>query len=54
MKALELKKETRTGQNDQGSSYSYDVYYVEVNGIKIDLKPKDATAKQLLKNEFEK
>jgi hypothetical protein len=53
VKTLELKKETRVAQDDKGSSYSYDVYYVEVNGLKIDLKPKDGTAKQILKQHFE-
>jgi hypothetical protein len=52
-KLLELKKETRTAQDDKGSSYSYDVYFVEVNGIKIELKAKDSTAKQILKTQFE-
>jgi len=51
---MELKREVRTAQNDKGESYSYDVYYVEIKGIKVDLKPKDSTAKQLLKNELDK
>jgi hypothetical protein len=48
--SLELKKETRVAQDEKGQSYSYEAFYVEVSGIKIDLKPKDSTAKQILKS----
>jgi hypothetical protein len=52
-KELILIKETRTAQDDKGQTFQYDVYYVEVHGLKLELKPKDTTSKQILKNHYE-
>lgn len=52
-KELILKQETRTAQDDKGQTFQYDVYYVEIHGLKLELKAKDATAKQILKTHYE-
>ena len=52
-KPLVLNQEVRTAKDKEGQTFQYDVYYVEINGIKLALKPSDATAKLLLKNHYQ-
>lgn len=47
-KELILKQEVRVAQDDKGQIFQYEVYYVEINGLKVELKAKDGTAKSLL------
>ena len=51
---MTLFQEKKSFKDANGQELSYCVYYVEVNGIKVELKPKDATSKQILNNYFEK
>ncbi|HEY8363661.1 MAG TPA: hypothetical protein VIK77_12470 [Tissierellaceae bacterium] len=48
MKELKLILEQKKFLNANGVEVSYFEYYVEVSGIKIKVKPVDATGKQLL------
>jgi hypothetical protein len=52
-KQLILHKETRVAQDDKGQTFQYDVYYVDVNGIKVELKANDRTAKLLINQYLE-
>jgi len=50
-KDLTLQKEVKTWHNkDTGEVKEFNVYHVVINGIKIDLKPVDRTAMQILDN----
>lgn len=48
MKELKLTYEQKKFLNADGDEVVYFEYYVEVNGIKIRVKPVDATGRQLL------
>lgn len=48
MKDLLLKSEVKTFTDRNGHLIDYVSFYVELNGIKIKVKPVDATGKQLL------
>lgn len=48
MKDLKLSYEQKKFLNSNGIEVVYYEYYVEVNGIKIKVKPVDATGRQLL------
>jgi len=49
----ELKRELRDFESKEKGKTSYFVYFVEYDGIKIVLKPNDATARQFLEKMFE-
>jgi predicted RNA-binding protein with TRAM domain len=51
-KDLILQVKEITGSKD-GRDYSFEGYYVIVNGIELSLKPADNTVKQVLKNYYE-
>lgn len=44
---MELKREIKSYMKD-GKVVEYVAYYVEINGIKVYLKPTDSTARQIL------
>ena len=48
MKDLKLSYEQKKFLNSNGIEVVYFEYYVEVNGIKIKVKPVDNTGRQLL------
>lgn len=48
MKDLLLKSEVKTFTDRNGNLIDYVNFYVEVNGIKIKMKPVDQTGKQVL------
>lgn len=48
MKDLKLSYEQKKFLNADGIEVVYFEYYVEVNGIKIKVKPVDSTGRQLL------
>lgn len=50
-KDLVLQHMTGKGQNE-GREFSYEQYFVEVNGVKLVMKPADNTAKQILSSYF--
>lgn len=55
MKALELQMEVVKGISQKtGQEYEFNTYYVEVNGIKLQLKPSDNTVKQVLDQTYGK
>lgn len=45
---LKLEQVERSFTNRNGEQVAYKVYQVEIQGLKIEMKPKDNTAKQLL------
>ena len=51
---MTLFQEKKSFKDNSGQEMTYHVYYVDVNGIKVELKPKDSTSKQILNNYFEK
>lgn len=51
-KELVLQVKEISGSKD-GREYSFEGYYVVINGIELSLKPADNTVKQVLKNYFE-
>lgn len=53
MKQLSLTMETREFTNSaNGEKRNYDVFVVNLNGLKLPLKPADNTSKMLLTNYF--
>ena len=51
-KDLVLQVKEISGSKD-GRDYSFEGYFVVVNGIELSLKPADKTVKQVLKNYYE-
>lgn len=53
MNALELKRKENTFTNKSGEAVKYYIYYVEVLGIELQVKPSDNTVKQLIDRYFD-
>jgi len=47
---LELKVGKNSFTNNSGNKVEYTVFYVEINGIPVYLKPNDTTGKLLIEN----
>lgn len=54
MEKLELFTEVVEVTTKEGKAFSFNGYYVVVNGIKLSLKPNDNTVKQVLEDYFKK
>lgn len=53
-KPLILQVKQGSFKGDDGKSINYEGYFVEIDGIQLALKPVDNTAKQIIRNYFEK
>lgn len=53
-KALVLQVKHGNFKGEDGKSVNYESYFVEIDGIQLALKPVDNTAKQIIRNYFEK